>query len=306
MKKKYINADFAYDGSDCPPTQEENIKKRAKLICIVGNSGVGKNEVARIINKKFGLESVVSYTTRPMREDEVDGADYHFVKESPKDKSTLLEYCKFGDYEYWSDLNDLKSDAYTFIVEEEGLRYLRNHKFTDVRLFVINIERPIKMIINSGVSVERILRDQDRDELRDEEYDIRIYNKYNTLDELEREIRFAWIANFLMKTIYISIPVTNSIDLDADEGNKTLPIKNRIKDIRKTLMEKYPDSRTISPLELVPLDPYLRYSDYLMQDIKTIMDDVDLVYFCKGWELSRGCNMEHKTCEIYNIPIEIE
>jgi len=31
MKKKYINADFAYDGGDCPPAQEENTKKRAMI-----------------------------------------------------------------------------------------------------------------------------------------------------------------------------------------------------------------------------------------------------------------------------------
>ena len=49
------------------------------LICLFGASGSGKSTVAKILREQYGYESVVAYTTRPRREGEIDGVDYHFV-----------------------------------------------------------------------------------------------------------------------------------------------------------------------------------------------------------------------------------
>lgn len=39
---------------------------------------------------------------------------------------------------------------------------------------------------------------------------------------------------------------------------------------------------------------------YLGSAIRT-MDAADVVYFCKGWENSKGCQVEHYVCELYGI-----
>lgn len=31
------------------------------------------------------------------------------------------------------------------------------------------------------------------------------------------------------------------------------------------------------------------------------MDHCDVVYFCKGWENAKGCQVEHYICELYGI-----
>ena len=50
------------------------------LFVISAPSGTGKTTVLRRIMKEFPeMKFSVSYTTRPPRPDEVDGADYHFV-----------------------------------------------------------------------------------------------------------------------------------------------------------------------------------------------------------------------------------
>lgn len=31
------------------------------------------------------------------------------------------------------------------------------------------------------------------------------------------------------------------------------------------------------------------------------MDQVNAVYFCKGWESAKGCQVEHYICELYGV-----
>ncbi len=54
-----------------------------KIFYITGPSSVGKDTVfKRILEKKdLKLKKIVMYTTRPIREGEQDGMEYHFVKE---------------------------------------------------------------------------------------------------------------------------------------------------------------------------------------------------------------------------------
>lgn len=44
---------------------------------------------------------------------------------------------------------------------------------------------------------------------------------------------------------------------------------------------------------------------YLAKSLE-VMADVDLVYFCRGWERNRGCRIEYMTAIEYGLPIFIE
>jgi len=60
---------------------------RKKLILISGPSGSGKTTIRKLIEKHFPkIEFSVSYTSRPKREDEVDGKDYFFVSKEEFEK----------------------------------------------------------------------------------------------------------------------------------------------------------------------------------------------------------------------------
>lgn len=54
-----------------------------KLYCIIGKSSSGKDSLfRRLLNQKeLSLKTIVPYTTRPMREGEREGVEYHFCKE---------------------------------------------------------------------------------------------------------------------------------------------------------------------------------------------------------------------------------
>lgn len=58
-------------------------KKKGKLFLIMGKSASGKDTLYKDIVSRFRgtLNTVVPYTTRPMREGEEEGREYHFISE---------------------------------------------------------------------------------------------------------------------------------------------------------------------------------------------------------------------------------
>ncbi len=56
----------------------------SRIYCIVGPSAVGKDTFYKELLLRYGgtLTPIVPSTTRPMREGEVDGVDYHFVTQA--------------------------------------------------------------------------------------------------------------------------------------------------------------------------------------------------------------------------------
>jgi len=77
----------------------------ARILIISGPSGAGKTTLARaLIAAVADVDFAVSHTTRPRREGERDGVDYHFVDEAGFDdliaSGQMLEYAQVYDYRY--------------------------------------------------------------------------------------------------------------------------------------------------------------------------------------------------------------
>ena len=55
----------------------------SKIFVVIGKSASGKDTIYRKLadNKALGLREVVGYTTRPIREGEIEGVTYHYVTE---------------------------------------------------------------------------------------------------------------------------------------------------------------------------------------------------------------------------------
>ena len=70
------------------------------LIAIIGQAGSGKDSIYRRIVHQYKYHPVVGYTTRPIREGEVDGRDYHFVSVEEFDKLDLITEKSFNNWYY--------------------------------------------------------------------------------------------------------------------------------------------------------------------------------------------------------------
>lgn len=69
------------------------------LIYIMGKSASGKDTIYSMLKQKMNFSTYVMYTTRPIREEEIDGVTYHFISNEEmreytdgKGTSELIEY----------------------------------------------------------------------------------------------------------------------------------------------------------------------------------------------------------------------
>jgi len=59
-----------------------------KIFCVMGKSATGKDTIYQklLMESKLGLKRIIPYTTRPIREGEVPGREYHFCTEEDVQK----------------------------------------------------------------------------------------------------------------------------------------------------------------------------------------------------------------------------
>lgn len=140
-----------------------------KLICLMGKSSSGKDTIYKRMRKEMPeLLPVVLYTTRPMREGEKEGVEYHFVSEEEymalKDSGRMIEEraynTVFGIWRYftvWDEEKDLKNHSYIMIGTLEAYAKIREYLGEDAIL-------PILIDLDDGVRLQRAL---DRERAQD-------------------------------------------------------------------------------------------------------------------------------------------
>ena len=134
-----------------------------KIYYMMGKSSSGKDTLYREVMKRFpGLGKVVSYTTRPMREGESSGVQYHFVDESELSRleaeGKVIELRAYdtihGIWKYFTVDDgqiDLYHNSYLMIGTLESYEKMRMY-YGAGRLVHIYIE------IDDGIRLERALK----------------------------------------------------------------------------------------------------------------------------------------------------
>ena len=110
------------------------------MLCLCGESGVGKDTLMKKLIEKYNYRRLVTYTTRPKRDGEVNGIDYHFV--TPKVFHELCASDFFAEttsytvangevWEYGTAIKDVKDDTIV-ILNPHGLKELKKDKSLDI------------------------------------------------------------------------------------------------------------------------------------------------------------------------------
>lgn len=141
------------------------------IIAIVGASGSGKTTLSMYLYEKCQIPHICSYTTRPMRENEINGREHWFVSMTRPIPPDPLAYTYFGGHHYWAEHKQVSKDISTYVVDEKGLKELKDKWSDRYDIVSIYIQRPFYQIDEC-----RQKRDEDRIKLEDEYYDAKIIN----------------------------------------------------------------------------------------------------------------------------------
>ena len=147
---------------------------KQKIIAIMGPSGAGKDTVANILSFALNIPLLCSFTTRPMRDGEVNGKEHFFVKECKTPKEKMLAYTEYGGYEYWTEIDQVK-DAAIYVIDERGFLGICEN-FPDIELMSIYVAAKPETLKDRGIAPERTNRDEYRVSLDINSFDYVISN----------------------------------------------------------------------------------------------------------------------------------
>ena len=118
-------------------------------LIIVGKTCSGKDSIVKRLCKDYGFEKIITYTTRPMRKNEVQDVDYHFISDEQFNK--MVENNEFTEYKRYNTAHGVWSygsvvtseqessdDCYVIILTPQGLRDL-SKKMARYIAFYLNV-----------------------------------------------------------------------------------------------------------------------------------------------------------------------
>ncbi|WP_270330278.1 guanylate kinase [Lapidilactobacillus dextrinicus] len=96
-----------------------------KLFIITGASGTGKTTISHYLRDNYGIQRVITHTTRPPRANELDGRDYYFETEASFKQNHYIEAVSYSGYHYGSSREALqkawhKQPFVSLVVETKG------------------------------------------------------------------------------------------------------------------------------------------------------------------------------------------
>lgn len=135
-----------------------------KIYVVMGKSAAGKDTIFKKLleEKKLGLKTVITYTTRPIRSGEKNGVEYFFVNDERlkklEEEKKIIEHRAYqtihGIWHYFTaadDQIDLEKQAYIMISTLEGYGKIREYYGKDAVI-------PIYIKVENGIRLERALR----------------------------------------------------------------------------------------------------------------------------------------------------
>lgn len=133
-----------------------------KIFCFMGKSASGKDTIFKAVFSDFiQIKNITLFTTRPIREGETNGKEYHFVTENEFNEMVaeglIIESRSYntvhGIWTYFiaSSAIDLENNSYMVINTLEGYNSLKQYYGDDVVV-------PIYIEVEDGLRLSRALK----------------------------------------------------------------------------------------------------------------------------------------------------
>lgn len=110
------------------------------IIALIGKAGAGKDTIARdLAHRNPNWNMIVSCTTRPMRDNEVEGESYYFLTNEQFAEKVLngdmLEATYFNEWHYGTMASSLKEGVNIGVFNPEGFDCLTSSPLEDVIVY---------------------------------------------------------------------------------------------------------------------------------------------------------------------------
>lgn len=126
---------------------------KIKLIILCGKAGAGKDAILHHVMKLYptAFNEIVSCTTRPPREGEVDGVNYHFLTIDEFTEKILngdmLEATEFNGWHYGTMASSLVTDKINIgVFNPAGVECLLENDDLDIHVFFVNAHPKTRLI----------------------------------------------------------------------------------------------------------------------------------------------------------------
>jgi guanylate kinase len=161
-----------------------------KRLIVVGKGGSGKDYLVKLL-KDNGYTYSVSHTSRPPRENEIDGVDYYFIEKNialeMAKKSLFYECVEFNDWFYGTSLEEFNR-ANLFIMTPSGISKLKEEDRKESFIIFLDIDEKIltSRLMNrrDADSTNRRIQADKIDFASFNDFDLRITNPNFTIKDV--------------------------------------------------------------------------------------------------------------------------
>lgn len=153
-------------------------------IVLCGKAASGKDHMRKVLGSR-GFRYGVSYTTRPPREGEVNGQDYHFISvdefEALLEDGYWYEWVEFNGWYYGTSRDQFHKDCDLFIMTPTGVSKIHPEDRLNTTIIYLDIDletRKSRLTQRDmpGDSMERRIMADEADFKQFTDFDIRITN----------------------------------------------------------------------------------------------------------------------------------
>lgn len=166
------------------------------MLILIGASASGKTEIAKELIKQHGYEKLVTTTTRPMREGETNGRDYHFVTPEEfhvkKQNDDFFETVIYNE-NYYGTPKESKTNN-VLIVDPIGANNIFKNSTGHMYILLITDEAVRKeRMLSRGDKLEDVVSrlNHDKEHFKVDKlihYDFVIDTSNRTVEDLSKEI----------------------------------------------------------------------------------------------------------------------
>lgn len=119
-----------------------------KVVALMGKAGAGKDTIKKeILNMATDYNNIISCTTRPMRENEINGVDYYFMNKTKFKSKNMFEVSEFRGWYYGISEENLSTEKVNIgVFNPDGVRTFWGLPQVDLLVIYIDVDDKIRLM----------------------------------------------------------------------------------------------------------------------------------------------------------------